>query len=237
MSTEPNVRPIADAAALTGELAASAATAGEGAAVEPGVRALDGAPSAAAAAGLTALADDPAFEAVAPAVALEVLELFDQQLAPADLLAGDRQATVDQTGQRGDHGLRVGRDQLGTKQHRVGIFFGVVVGQDGAAEVRGGAGGAQVARGGEDRVDRVVGVGVAGVERVHAVLQPGRGHELHPADRSGRGDRLVGAVVGLDFVDRRQDLPRHAVLHGRSLVDRQQECGNAVERERLRGGL
>ncbi len=36
-----------------------------------------------------------------------------------------------------------------------------------------GAGGAQVARGGEDRVDRVVGVGVARVQGVDAVLQPG----------------------------------------------------------------
>ena len=100
--------------------------------------------------------------------------------------------------------LRVGRDQLRPQQHRVDIFFGVVVGEDRAAQVGGGAGGAQVARGGEDRVDRVVGVGVAGVEGVHAVLQPGVGHELHPADRAGARDRQVGAVVGLDFVDRRR---------------------------------
>ncbi len=70
------------------------------------------------------------------------------------------------------------------------------------------AGRAQIAGGGEDRVDRVVRVGVAGVERVDAVLDPGGRHELHPADGACGRDRLVGAVVGLDLVDRGEDLPR-----------------------------
>ena len=38
-----------------------------------------------------------------------------------------------------------------------------------------------------------------------------------------RRDVEVAAVVGLDLVDRRQDLPRHAVLDPRRLVDRQQK--------------
>ena len=152
-----------------------------------------------------------------------------RERAPRDLLAGDRQAPVGQPGERRDHGLRVARDQLGAQQHRVDVFLGVVVGEDRRVQVGRGAGGAQVAGGGEDRVDGVVGVGVAGVERVDAVLDPGGRHELHPADGAGRRDRLVGAVVGLDFVDRREDLPRHAVLDRRGLVDRQQEQRDAVE--------
>ena len=54
-------------------------------------------------------------------------------------------------------------------------------------------------------------------------MLPGGGHELHPADRAGGGDVQVAAVVGLDLVDRRQDLPAHAVLDAGGLVDRQQE--------------
>ena len=51
-----------------------------------------------------------------------------------------------------------------------------------------------------------------------------------------RRDRQVGAVVGLDFVDRGEDLPRHAVLDRRRLVDRQQEQRDPVEGQRLRRG-
>ena len=159
-----------------------------------------------------------------------------RQRAPRDPLAGDRQAAVGQAGERRDHVPLVARDELGAQQHRVDVFLGVVVGEDRRVQVRGGSGCAQVAGGGEDRVDGVVGVGIARVEGVHAVLNPRCRHELHPADRSGRGHRLVGAVVGLDLVDRREDLPRHAVLDGRGLVDRQQEQRYAIEGERLRGG-
>ncbi len=102
-------------------------------------------------------------------------------------------------------------------------------------QVARGAGSAQVAGGGEDRVDRVVRVGVAGVDRVDAVLDPSGRHELHPADRAGRRDRQVGSVVGLDLVDRGEDLPRHSVLHRGGLVDRQQEQRDAIEGQRLRG--
>ena len=61
---------------------------------------------------------------------------------------------------------------------------------------------------------------------------------IQPTRACGR-DRLVGAVVGLDLVDRREDLPRHSVLHGGRLIDRQQEQRDAVEGEglgRCRGG-
>ncbi|MCW3056352.1 MAG: hypothetical protein JWO21_321, partial [Solirubrobacterales bacterium] len=39
--------------------------------------------------------------------------------------------------------------------------------------------------------------------------------------------------VRLDFVDRRKNLPRHPILHRRSLIDRQQEQRNPVEAKRL----
>src|SRR5262249_28585049 len=50
-----------------------------------------------------------------------------------------------------------------------------------------------------------------------------------------RGDRLVAAVVGLDFVDRGEDLPRHAIPDGGGLVDGEQKQRDPVEPERLGG--
>ena len=64
----------------------------------------------------------------------------------------------------------------------------MVVGKDRRVQIGRGAGCPEVARGGEDGVDRVVGVGVTGIDSVDPVLNPGRRHELHPADRAGRGD-------------------------------------------------
>ena len=89
----------------------------------------------------------------------------------------------------------------------------------------------QVTRRREDRVDRVVGVGVACVDGVYPVLQPGFGHELHPSDRTRGRHRHVGAEVRLDFVDGCEDRPRHTVLNGRGLVDREQEQWDPVEVE------
>ena len=87
--------------------------------------------------------------------------------------------------------------------------------------------GLQVARGGEDRVDRVVRVLAAVVVGVDAVALPGRGHELHPAHGAGGRDVEVAPVVGLDLVDRGEDLPAHAVLDAGGLVDREQEGRDA----------
>ena len=42
-------------------------------------------------------------------------------------------------------------------------------------------------------------------------------------ERAGGGDVEVAAVVGLDLVDRGEDLPAHAVLDAGGLVDREQE--------------
>src|SRR6185503_13534929 len=89
------------------------------------------------------------------------------------------------------------------------------------------AGGLQVAGGGEDRVGRVVGVLAAVVVGVDAVGLPRRGQELHPPARARGGHGKVAAVVGLDLVDRRQDLPRDVVLDAGGLVDRQQERRDA----------
>ena len=71
-----------------------------------------------------------AADGVASAVALDVDGDAVGSGVHGDLLAGDRQAAVDQAGERGDHGLGIGRDQLRAQQHRVDIFFGVVVGED-----------------------------------------------------------------------------------------------------------
>src|SRR4029078_3519133 len=86
-----------------------------------------------------------------------------------------------------------------------------------------GARGAQVARGGEDRVDRVEGGLDAVAGGVDAVLLPGGGDELDTAEGAGGGDVEVAAVVGLDLVDRGEHLPAHAVLDTGGLVGRQQE--------------
>ena len=85
------------------------------------------------------------------------------------------------------------------------VPVGVVVGEDRAVGVGGHAGGAEVAGGGEDRVFGVVRVGDPVAVGVDPVVVPGRGHELHPADRAGRGGAEVGAEAGLDLVDPGQD--------------------------------
>ena len=73
------------------------------------------------------------------------------------------------------------------------------------------AGRGEVARGGEDRVLRVPGVGEPVAVRVDAPAHPGGRHELHPADRAGRARAHVAAEVRLDLVDRREHLPRDPV--------------------------
>ena len=60
----------------------------------------------------------PPATAFAFAVALDGDGRRGQQRAPGDLLAGHRQARVDEAGQRRDHGLRVAGDQLRAQQHR-----------------------------------------------------------------------------------------------------------------------
>src|SRR5262249_55372273 len=155
--------------------------------------------------------------------------------APGDLRTGDGQASGDPARERRDRRLPGAGEQRGRQEDGVEVFIGVVVGEDRAAEVGCRPSRGQIAGGGEDRVHRVVRVGVARVESVHAVLDPGRRHELHPPDRAGRGDRLVAAVVGLDFVDRGEDLPWHAVPDGGRLVDGKQKQRDPVEPERLGG--
>ncbi len=58
---------------------------------------------------------------------------------------------------------------------------------------------------------------------VDAVLRPLGGQELHPALGAGAGDAEVASVVGLDLVDRGEDLPRDPVGGAGGLEDRQQE--------------
>jgi hypothetical protein len=61
-----------------------------------------------------------------------------------------------QAGERADEVGRQAADQAGAHQDRVDVPVGVVVGEDGLADVLHAAGGLEVAGGGEDRVDRVV---------------------------------------------------------------------------------
>ena len=133
------------------------------------------------------------------------------------------EARLGQSGQRSDQVGGHAGDQPGAEHHRVDVPVGVVVGEDRAPDVVLVAGRVQVAGGGEDRVDRVVGILAAVLVAVGPVHLPGRGHELHPAHGARGGDVEVAAVVGLDLVDRRQDLPADPVLDAGGLVDRQQE--------------
>src|SRR5439155_20700987 len=74
-----------------------------------------------------------------------------------------------------------------------------------------------------DRVDRVVGIAAGVAVGVQAPAPPRAREELHPPDGAGGRDVEVAPVVGLDLVDRGEDLPPDAVLDARRLVDRQQE--------------
>src|SRR5207244_7852322 len=103
----------------------------------------------------------------------------------------------------------------------------VVVREDRRAQVRGGAGGAQIAAGGEDRVGGVVGVLEAVAVGIDAVDGPRRWQELHPSLGTGARDAEVAPVVGLDLVDRREHLPGDAVGGSGGLKQRQQERGDA----------
>ena len=147
----------------------------------------------------------------------------DQRLALA-LARPDGREAVGEAGGRVDREARLGqaRDrpeqfggraahQLRAQHHGAHVGLRVVVGEDGAADVRVAAGRVQVARRGEDRVGGVVGIAVAVAVGVDAVRRPGRGQELHPALGAGARNRQVAAVVGLDLVDRREHLPRDSV--------------------------
>ncbi len=93
----------------------------------------------------------------------------------------------------------------------------------------------QIASGGKDRVHRVIRVGIASIQGIHPILQPGCGLKLHPPLGASARHRQVAAVVRLDLIDRGEDLPRHAVLDRGRPVDRQQKQRDAIEAERLSG--
>ena len=141
--------------------------------------------------------------------------------------AGNREATLHEPAERVDQVARKTADRARAREHGVRVPVGVVVGEDRPAKVGLRAGGAQVAPRREDRVDRVVGIRDPVPVGIDAVAIPGRRHELHPPDRTGRAHVEIAAVVGLDLVDRRQHLPAHAVLDAGGLVDREQERRDA----------
>jgi len=123
----------------------------------------------------------------------------------------DREVTLRQAGQRADEVGGQAADQ--TRAHETESTYqsaGCRRTPRGGHLV--GVGGLQVTRGGEDRIDRVETGLAAVVVGVDAIALPGRGHELHPAHGAGARDVEVAPVVGLDLVDRGEDLPAHAVL-------------------------
>jgi hypothetical protein len=87
--------------------------------------------------------------------------------------------------ERADEVGRQPADDARPHEHGLDVPVGVVVGEDRAVEVLVGAGRAQVAGGGEDRVDRVERVLLAVAVGVDPVHVPRGGHELHPAQRTG----------------------------------------------------
>jgi hypothetical protein len=149
------------------------------------------------------------------------------QRAGVGALGAHREAALGQAGERADEIARDAADHLRPHQDAVDVPIGVVVSEDRPPEVLVAARCLEVASRREDRVNRVERVLHAILVGVHAVLLPGRGHELHPAQRAGGGDVQVAAVVGLDLVDPGQDLPTDAVLHAGGLVDREQEGRDA----------
>src|SRR6185437_3767063 len=93
----------------------------------------------------------------------------------------------------------------GLVQNLGDVPAGVVVGKERLLEVAGRAVGDQEPGGGGD--------GVVGVHDVPAVAvgRPGRGLELHGAERAGAGRPVVLAVAAFDLADGGQDGPRDAV--------------------------
>ncbi len=205
----------------------------------PGVAGVDGcllptaAPTLLGAGALPAGAADCA----APAVAVDGGRVDRHRRPPGEVGSGDGRPSVDEARERRDHRAGIRGDELGAQQHRAGVFLRVVVGEDRPVQVGGGSRRPQVARGGEDRIHGVHRVRVARVQGVDPVLKPGFRHELHPPHGARARHRQVAAVVRLDFVDGREDLPRHPVLHGGGLVDGKQEQRDAVEAEGLDRGL
>ena len=139
-------------------------------------------------------------------------------------VGGDREVgTLGEAGQRADQGGGDATVGAGVGEDLLRVPVGVVVGEDRAVEVLLAAGDLEVVGGGADRVDRVVGVLATVPVGVQTVGFPARREELHPADGAGAGDVEVGPEAGLDFVDRREDLPGDPVFGSAGLVDRQQE--------------
>ncbi len=158
---------------------------------------------------------------------VEALGLGLGQVVGVGRLGRDWEVPLSEAGQRADEVGGQPADQPRAHEHGVDVPVGVVVGEDRLAQVLLGAGGLEVAGGGEDRVGRVVRVLEVVLVGVDAVLLPGRGHELHPPERARGGHVEVAAVVGLDLVDRRQHLPAHAVLDAGGLVEREEEGRDA----------
>src|SRR5690606_20029154 len=110
---------------------------------------------------------------------------------------------------------------VGDAEHLVHVVPRVVVVPDGLAQLLAalaGAVGAEVARGGRDRVVRAPDVLLAVAVAVHAVGLPGGGHELHRPERARARRAVVAAVSALHLADGGQDGPRQAGAAGGGLL-------------------
>src|SRR5712691_1143460 len=108
---------------------------------------------------------------------------------------------------------------LGKVEHLADIPVCVVVREDAACDVGLAAGGGEIARRRIDRIGRVPRICDPVTVGVDAPAQPGRRHELHPAHGTGRARPHVLAEVGLDLVDRGEDLPGDSVGGARLLPE------------------
>ena len=128
------------------------------------------------------------------------------------------------------HDVRPAAERPGQVEHVFDVPVRVVVRIDASVEVVPATGGGEIPRGGVDRILGVPGVGHAVAGRVGSPALPGRGHELHPADRACRARAHVPAEVRLDLVDRGEHFPRNPV-GGAGLAP---ERAQGAERQALR---
>ena len=153
--------------------------------------------------------------------------------------AGLRGALRVGDGQAAGVGLRGAAIGGGARGDVGAVPAGVVVGEQRAHPVTGGAGGLQVARRAGDRVARVIAAGDPVAVAVDAVARPRVRQELHRAAGAGavlaRRDagRLQAAVVGLDRPDGGQPapaVPAELVVGGGLLIELQVVARNVGQR-------
>ena len=118
-------------------------------------------------------------------------------------VGGDREVgALGEPGERADQGVGQLAVLVGVEQDLVDVPVGVVVGEDRGAQVLVAAGGPQVAGGGADRVDRVVGVLAAVVVGVDPVGRQVEGMNcIQPSAPAEETFRLVPKAVSILLIE------------------------------------